>query len=551
MKDRGQEQVGSEALAWRTSTWFRKALFIVPVAIGLGFYVVHLRSDLYGDEGVTFRVISEGNFLNNLWSPDLCHPPVYFIAARFCYSIVGLPWAIRLPSLIATLGVVVLIARMTYRYFGQRVALWTVWLAALSPILIEFAAEGRPYAMLAFFSTALTYFSLRFLENENWKTMFALSAALIGGLLTHYIFSIYVVFSALYYLAKRRYLTKYALGMISLVTPVVVLLVIGVFRNVGHSARVAEGFNMNFNNLVNFVARLPVAIGFGFCTFRLPHMDLAKNVTIEMIRHNIILVMIMVGAFMGLGWCTLRALLRRKHYVGFLLCSIAVPVALGLAGIVAGAFIGKEKYLIGIVGPYLILVASAFGNVQRSWVARGTAAAYLFLILVSILHYTVYPNEYSRRADWMGLRRFLHAHVDKGDTVLFYRVERESSMDVRPNVKGVRLVDIKGEKPEQLSVGEFTEEIEESCQGCIYLVNREVDRYWLDPRSEAIHTLKKRRSFDERRFGRPLSVYIFHQKQKNVPITCKPDEETGTKSQPIRLPRRAGHGAWCYTVVIW
>jgi hypothetical protein len=522
-------------------------LLIMPIAIGIILYLVHLKTDLYGDENATLRVVSEGHILENLASPTLCHPPLYFILAKMCLVWTDNPWAIRIPSVLAAVGTVLLIGQTARLVYGRRVALWAVWLAALSPILIEFAAEGRPYAMLAFFSTALMYALLRFIESENRKTTILLSASIIGGLLTHYIFTVHVAFAGCYYLVKCRRLTKCAIYAALAIAPAIVLLVFGILSNAGQSSNMAAGMNADPDTILNLLARLPVAMSFGFCTFKLPNMDITRNVTAVMVKDNSLLITVMLIAFLGLGWLILRQLLRRQPRTVLLLCGIFVPVTLALMGIIMGTFMAKEKYLIGTIGWYIVLAASAFETFRKSWIAGGTVFLYLALVAVSILHYAVYPNEYSRRADWTGLRRFLHAHVNKGDAVLLYRVNRDSAVDVRPSVKGVRIVDIREYKPEQLGIGEFIEEIEESCQGHVYLVNREVDRHWLDPQRKAIHALKKRRAFEEWRFGRPLSLYIFHQRREDVPpITNKQDADTDPQRRLIRLPGRAGQSAHRY-----
>ena len=488
---------------------FLSRLFLItPIAVGLALYIVHLKSDLYGDEGSTFRVVSEGRLLDNLMSPTLCHPPLYFIAAKACFAVTGYPWAIRLPSVLVTVGTILLIAQIARLIYGRRVALWAVWLAALSPILIEFAAEGRPYAMLAFFSTALIYTLLRFIESENWKTTVLLSASLIGGLLTHYIFTVHVVFAGCYYIVRRKRFTKHALYTAFAIAPVTVLLLLGILHNAGQSSNMAAGMNADPSTIVNFLARLPVAMTFGFCTFKLPNMDITRNVTMAMVKDNRIALTIMFIAFLGLGWLILRALLRRQPYIVFLLCGIFVPVTLALMGIVLGTFMAKEKYLIGTIGCYIVLIAAVFHKYRKSWAARGIAIAYLALAAISVLHYAAYPNEYSRRKDWTGLRVSLSTRIRQGDVLLFYR-DHKGRFDVGHHVQGVKVVHIDANTPELSSVDEFAAQIDESCQGHIYLVNLEGDRHYIDPESKTIQTLKQRRLWERKRFGRNLSLYVF------------------------------------------
>lgn len=488
---------------------FGRLLLIMPIAMGIILYLVHLKTDLYGDENATLKVVSEGHILKNLTSPTLCHPPLYFVAAEACFAITGYPWAIRLPSVLATVGTVLLIGQTARLVYGRRVALWAVWLAAFSPILIEFAAEGRPYAMLAFFSTALTYTLLRFIESENRKTTILLSASVIGGLLTHYIFTVHVVFAGCYYIVRRKRFTKHALYTAFAIAPATVLLLLGILHNAGQSSNMAASMNADPSTIVNFLARLPVAMTFGFCTFKLPNMDITRNVTMAMVKDNRIALTIMFITFLGLGWLILRQLLRRQPRIVFLLCGIFVPVTLALVGIILGAFMAKEKYLIGAIGCYIVLIAAVFHKYRKSWAARGIAIAYLALAAISILHYAAYPNEYSRRVDWTGLRVSLSTSIRQGDVLLFYRDHQEDRFDLRPNVQGVRIVHVSADRSELSSIGKFAAQIDESCQGHIYLVSREVDRLSIDPKSETIQTLKQRRLYERKRFGRNLSLYVF------------------------------------------
>ncbi len=489
-----------------TSLSRNRISWILPVLLALLLYGVHLKSDLYGDEYSTFKVVSEGRFFGNLLSPKLCQPPLYFVVAKAFYVLTGTAWSIRIPSLLATLGTIILVAKIAAKMFDKEVALLALWLASSSPILVEFAAEGRPYAMLAFFSTAMGYQLLCFIEHEDWKSAMLLAGAATGGLLTHYIFCCHLAFAAGYYLFRRKRITKYALMAIALTIPVICLMVVGVLQNMTHSSAVTAKWHIDLKIMVNFLARIPVAVSYGFCTFRLPNMDIARNVTIQMVRQNVVLIAIMALIFLGLGWGILRLIVCKQERIGFLLSGVIVPVILAVSGIAAGLFVTKEKYLIGTVGYYIVLLAVVLWAGRKSLAGRATTVAYLALVALSILNYTVYPNEYSRRADWTGLRASLSASIRQGDVLLFYRDHKGRTFDVR---QGVKVVHINANTPELSGIDEFAAQIDESCQGHIYLVNREVDRLGIDPKSKTIQTLKQRRLWKQKRFGRNLSLYVF------------------------------------------
>jgi len=491
-------------------------LFGLPFFIAACLYTVHLTSDLYGDEGSTFGVVSDGSFLANLMSPQLCHPPLYFVAAKVCYVLTGRPWSIRLPSLLCALGTVVLVMRMAFRIYGRGVALLALWLVALSPLLVEFAAEGRPYAMLAFFSTALAYQLWCFLRHEDWKSMLLVSGYVAGGLLTHYIFVVHAAFAACYYLVRRRRFTKYSVGALLIVSPVLVLLTLGLMHNAAQSAELARHSPKQLSSLLNFLARLPIALSFGFCTFRLPNLDFARNVAAGVFRDNILMMIPMTLALIGLSLTMFRLLLRKREWVGFLLCSIVVPGVLLLLGVLGGCFVAREKYLIGVVGTYMVLVAVAFDGARRSWKLRGIAVAYLLVVAVSLVHYTVYPNVYSRRMDWTGVRELLHAEMAKGDALVFYRAESDATRQVGPDTEGIKIIDIQAEAQKGYDIADIVGELAGVCLGRVFLVNNEIHRVYLDPRQQVVHSLKKERSFERHDFGRNLSVYIFFPQREHV-----------------------------------
>lgn len=500
------------------SPWLKTtACWTLPVLVALSLCAAHITSDLYGDESSTFEVVSNGRFVDNLTSPDLCHPPLYFIAAKVFYVATGCPWSIRIPSLLAALGAIIVTAKLADRVLGRTGALWAVWLASSSPILVEFAAEGRPYAMLAFFSVLTGYQLLCFMEHENTRSALFVAGAAVGGLLTHYVFCCHLVFIAGYYFFKRRQLTRYALLAMAVTAPVIGLIGMGILHNASHSNKVVDNWAIDWRSVVSFVPRLPVALSFGFSTFELPHMDFMRNVTIEMVRQNAILVAMMAVAFSGLGWRAVYLLFRRQHDVGFVFCGVAVPIVLALLGILAGFFVTKEKYVIGSVGYYMVLVAAVFTIDGKSLVGRGTAITYLLLVVVSLVHYIAYPNIYSRRMDWTGVRELLRSETSKGDALVFYRSESDATRQVRPDMEGVRIVDIQAEAKEGCDAGDFVRDLAGVCQGRIFLVDNEIHRVYIDPRQQVLRSLKKKRPFQRHDFGRNLCVYVFFPQRESVP----------------------------------
>lgn len=131
----------------------RDVLFVAGLLIALYLYSFHLSGDLYGDErGHTYTVVATGDFWSNIQDPSMCHPPLYFMLAKLSYNLTGKPWGIRIPSILFALGTVMILSFSAKRILGKRFFLPTLWMAVFSPFILEFAAEGRAYSMLIFFS---------------------------------------------------------------------------------------------------------------------------------------------------------------------------------------------------------------------------------------------------------------------------------------------------------------------------------------------------------------------------------------------------------------
>lgn len=484
-------------------------LLMLCLLLAICLYSVHITSDLYGDEESTFRVVSQGNILENLWSPDLCHPPLFFLAAKACYMATGLAWSIRMPSVLAALATVLVVFRLAHYLFGKGVAIWALWLAVSSPLLVEFAAEGRPYAMLACFSTAGMYLLLRFMQEENWRSALYLALALAGGFLTHYIFVAHAAFMGMYYLVRKRRITKHCLGLVLLLSPVLLFLALGIMRNADYSARFGSLQPKHLSTIVTFLARLPIALSFGFCTFKLPELNFARHVGVGVIRENALSVGAAAFGLAGVTLMVVRCLLKRREWVITVSCSVVVPGILLLCGVLAGSFAAREKYLIGAVGTFLILVAVVFQGASRSLIRLSIATAYLSVVAISLFHYTVQPNIYSRRMDWGGVRTLLGTEMKTNDALLLYRFERAETRQISPNVEGILLVDLDSEIESGRKLRAIVRELSDVCQGRIFLVNNAVHQVYLDPGQKVLACLEEERTFERHSFGRNLSVYIF------------------------------------------
>jgi len=492
----------------------RDVLFLAALLIALFLYSFHVSSDLYGDErGHTYNVVATGDFWTNIQDPSMCHPPLYFMLAELSYNLIGKPWGIRIPSILFALGTVIILSFGAKRILGERFFLPTAWMVALSPFLLEFAGEGRAYAMLIFISVATTWALFEFLQCENLRNMLVLIVAAICGALTHYFFWLQMFFIGFYYLIVRRHVTRYALCVFAIVFIVLapVASVLFVAQETNFTKYLQVSWSETFFSVPNFIARLPVALTYGFSTFHLPNLDPARNFDFRVLFDNWSLSLLALISFVGIIYAWVRLALEKTKWFWFLFLGIVIPSLLGLVGGTLGFYLIREKHLAVVWGSYSMLLLLALHYLSRTKAGLLVIACYAAVVIVSIVHYVAYPNEYSRRMDWTGLNRAIEGKINHSDLILFYASDPQSlslgKMMVLDN--HLRKVNLEADMPKGISLEKFVEQIDKSTDGRVFLINNETDRHMVDPKSEVIRTLMSRRTISEWRFGRNLILYEF------------------------------------------
>lgn len=146
--------------------------------------------DLYGNynmAGVVKATIEDnGNSLLFNWV-------LYFQTKLFGSS----DWSLRFPSVVFAVLTILLGAKFANRVFGKDAALVTLLLLIVSPMLLRYSQEARPYSMAMYFSLLATYcfWNLCFFEvtGKTKRIYFIVLYGLAVGvsLLSHYL-SVYV-----------------------------------------------------------------------------------------------------------------------------------------------------------------------------------------------------------------------------------------------------------------------------------------------------------------------------------------------------------------------
>ena len=483
----------------------RPAVTIAAVA-----YSWHITSDIYGDEGHTYQVVATGDFAEQLSNPEMVHPPLFFVCARLGYMIVGHPWGIRLPSVLFALGTIVLVAIAAKRILGLRYVLAAAAVTASSPFLLDFAAEGRPYALLCLLSIAFVIAFFEFLRAESIRTTAAVAAVAVAGLFTHLAFSFTLVFGAAYYLVTKRRVTRHAAAAVGVSLIVVAILLSFMMDDMAFSMKATSKARESHLNIPNFLSRLPVALTYGFCTFKLPDLGAGRNVTSSMVRDNVLLVSLALLSFAGMVVAVAVAWIKRTAHVGLLACGVIVPILAGIVAGLIGFFYIREKYFAGILGFYLLLIALALVRLAKRRIGWPVVAAYVVVVSVSIGHYILSPNEYSRRVDFSGVNEAIGRRIADGDAVVLFKtlgVRGLEPSQMNHIAEGTIHIIRRG-SDEAVSPADRALEIQRQTDGTVFLVSREVGRNFVDPGGDVLRSLQQGRTTEATRFGRNLTLYI-------------------------------------------
>src|SRR5262249_10918737 len=185
---------------------------IFGVGASLRLYGLEVQS-LWHDEGLQYYVATQNSIGELFQQTRSFHPPLSFIISHLFLLLGQSDFFLRLPSAlfgIASLPVLYVLAR---DLTSKQVAVFAVFVLALSPFHLWYSQEGRMYSQLMFLSllsSVLLFRALRRSEVSWWIYYILVSAA---GMYTHVFMVLALaaqfVWVALYY---RRHLLLIVAG---------------------------------------------------------------------------------------------------------------------------------------------------------------------------------------------------------------------------------------------------------------------------------------------------------------------------------------------------
>jgi len=170
------------------------AVFMVLVGVvtvgGLLLRLPSFNDSLFGDEISTYFIVvgnNLGRVLQLVHSNQETTPPLYFVVAWATKGFLGSPvQSIRLISLVtgtATIPLTFLLGLLTV---GRRAGLVGAVCVALSPFMIFFSTEARPYMLVLFLGLLSTLALLRAVDSGRPSWWVAYAACSSAAVYTHY-----------------------------------------------------------------------------------------------------------------------------------------------------------------------------------------------------------------------------------------------------------------------------------------------------------------------------------------------------------------------------
>jgi len=213
MSDEGVQGTVGRATRDRVDGAPLPTVFVVLAGIiTVGGLLVRLPSfhdSLFGDEISTYFIVTGHSLprvLRLVESNQETSPPLYFMVAWATKGLLSSPAeSIRLVSLITGTAAIPLTFLLGLWTVGRRAALVGAACVALSPYMIFYSTEARPFMLMLFLTLLSTLSLLRALDTRRLLWWVAYAACSCGAFYTHYdaVFLLFVQFAWVFWSEPR------------------------------------------------------------------------------------------------------------------------------------------------------------------------------------------------------------------------------------------------------------------------------------------------------------------------------------------------------------
>ena len=198
------------------------SIFAVILIAGIVFRLLYLHTDIWYDEACSWFTAKQSfpmGIMDNLLHLDLQHTPLYFFLLHFWIKLFGdSEVAMRTLSLLFGIGTLPLVYVATKKITNNKIALFSLAISAVSPLLVLFSAEVRMYPMVVFLVVLSLNFLIDFEQTKSTKSLVKLVITnllipytLVGGIL--YNVALWGTYAPYLYSQNKKDFFKYIKGL--------------------------------------------------------------------------------------------------------------------------------------------------------------------------------------------------------------------------------------------------------------------------------------------------------------------------------------------------
>jgi len=192
---------------------------IVILAVMVRLYRLDFQS-LWYDEGLQYVVSTTNSPRGMLGKISSFHPPLSFLINHYFLQIGSSDFFLRLPSALFGIGSLPLCYILAKQLTSKRVAVFTIFVLAISPLHIWYSQEGRMYSQLIFLMLLSSVVLLKALQplKLRWWALYVL--VVTAGMYTHVFMALAVIVQVLWVLMYQR---RHLLTVSAIVAAVAIL----------------------------------------------------------------------------------------------------------------------------------------------------------------------------------------------------------------------------------------------------------------------------------------------------------------------------------------
>lgn len=198
------------------------SIFAVILIAGIVFRLLYLHTDIWYDEACSWFTAKQSfpmGIMDNLLHLDLQHTPLYFFLLHLWIKLFGdSEVAMRTLSLLFGIGTLPLVYIATKKITNNKIALFSLAISAVSPLLVLFSAEVRMYPMVVFLVVLSLNFLIDFEQTKSTKSLVKLVITnllipytLVGGIL--YNVALWGTYAPYLYSQNKKDFFKYIKGL--------------------------------------------------------------------------------------------------------------------------------------------------------------------------------------------------------------------------------------------------------------------------------------------------------------------------------------------------